>query len=66
MVTIYEWRDEVVIVNTWTLAANFELQQSGVHRAACLVVKSAAFKKSSSISPCAIKTPDPSITAAKA
>jgi len=32
MVTIYEGRDEVVIVNTWTLAANFELQQSEMHR----------------------------------
>jgi len=32
MVTIYEGRDEVVIVNTWTLAANFALQQSEMHR----------------------------------
>jgi len=32
MVTIYVGLDEVVIVNTWTLAANFELQQSEMHR----------------------------------
>ena len=32
MVTIYEGHDEVVIVSTWTLAANFELQQSEMHR----------------------------------
>ena len=32
MVTIYVGLDEVVIGNTWTLAANFELQQSEMHR----------------------------------
>jgi hypothetical protein len=32
MVTIYEGRDEVVIVNTWTTSLNFELQQSEMHK----------------------------------
>lgn len=32
MVTIYEGRDEVIIVNTWTTSANFELQQAEMHK----------------------------------
>lgn len=32
MVTIYEGRDEVVIVNTWTTSVNFELQQTEMHK----------------------------------
>ena len=32
MVTIYEGRDEVIIVNTWTSSANFELQQAEMHK----------------------------------
>ena len=32
MVTIYEGRDEVVIVNTWTLTANFPIQQDEMHK----------------------------------
>ncbi len=32
MVTIYEGRDEVIIVNTWTTLSNFELQQAEMHK----------------------------------
>ena len=32
MVTIYEGRDEVIIVNTWTTTVNFELQQAEMHK----------------------------------
>jgi len=32
MVTIYEGRDEVVIVNTWTTSINFEIQQAEMHK----------------------------------
>jgi len=32
MVTIYEGRDEVIIVNTWTSTFNFELQQTEMHK----------------------------------
>ena len=32
MVTVYEGRDEVIIVNTWTTTANFELQQAEMHK----------------------------------
>jgi hypothetical protein len=32
MVTIYEGRDEVIIVNTWTTSINFELQQAEMHK----------------------------------
>ena len=32
MVTIYEGRDEVIIVNTWTTSVNFELQQAEMHK----------------------------------
>jgi hypothetical protein len=32
MVTIYEGRDEVIIVNTWTSTSNFELQQAEMHK----------------------------------
>jgi len=32
MVTIYEGRDEVIIVNTWTTSLNFELQQAEMHK----------------------------------
>lgn len=32
MVTIYEGRDEVIIVNSWTTSSNFELQQAEMHK----------------------------------
>jgi hypothetical protein len=32
MVTIYEGRDEVVIVNTWTNTVNFAMQQAEMHK----------------------------------
>ena len=32
MVTIYEGKDEVIIVNTWTTSVNFELQQAEMHK----------------------------------
>jgi hypothetical protein len=32
MVTVYEGRDEVIIVNTWTTTSNFELQNAEMHK----------------------------------
>ena len=32
LVTIYEGRVEVIIVNTWTISLNFELQQAEMHK----------------------------------